>query len=118
MPRKTTRGGRQAVRQRRTVGRGPSNLNQAPAGVADVPQDSVIPSITATSPAAPVAQASVPRPRPAVGSRPMSSGSSLSTEQVRNEFRYIRGDLVRLLVTTVAVTLFMVVAHYIVNVLN
>ncbi len=118
MPRKTTRGGRQAVRQRRTVGRGPSTLDQAPAGVADVPQDSVIPSITATSPAALVAPASAPRPRPAVGSRPTASGSSLSTEQVRNEFRYIRGDLVRLLVTTVAVTLFMVIAHYIINVLN
>lgn len=39
----------------------------------------------------------------------------LSTEQVRNEVRYIRSDLLRLLLTTIVVVAFMVAAYYLIT---
>ena len=73
-------------------------------------------------PAAPVEQ---PQPRtPARQAqqvrRPVPTpvaGSSLASEQVRNEVRYIRGDITRLLLTTLAVIIFMFAAYYLVNIL-
>ena len=46
--------------------------------------------------------------------RPAPS-SSLESEQVRNEVRYIRSDITRLLLTTAAVAIFMVLANILLN---
>ncbi len=62
--------------------------------------------------AAPTPVATAPVRRPAGAS---ATGGQLAAEQVRAEARYIRRDLIRMLVTTLIVVAFMVGANLILN---
>ena len=111
MPRKSTKASRQAsghrkatVRPRRNPAQGSAAASQA------VGARQTAPSLAAAPPAAATATQARPVRRPAP-----STGGALSPEQVRNEGRYIRRDLVKMLLTTLVVLAFMVAANLIIN---
>jgi hypothetical protein len=45
----------------------------------------------------------------------VAAGASLSTDQVRDEVRYIRRDIRRMLLTTLVVLAFMVAANFLLS---
>lgn len=104
MPRRTTRSGRQHYRPRRA--NPPTQRSTETAAATEAAPVAAQPATPARTTTAPAAPARAPR-RPA-----STAASSLSSEQVRNEMRYIRSDLVRMLITTVVVVLFMVLANW------
>lgn len=123
MPRKTSRGGRQVTKQRRRTTPRPQSLAQA-APVAP-PEGEVVEQVfrprssdgplasaprSAAVPTAPARPSTGPVRRPAV-----AAGASLSTDQVRDEVRYIRRDIRRMLLTTLVVLAFMVAANFLLS---
>ena len=110
MPRKSTKASRQASGHRKATVRPRRNPAQtgAPAQQA-VGATPTAPGFAAAPPAATATQARPVR-RPAA-----PAGGALSPEQVRNEGRYIRRDLVKMLLTTLVVLAFMVAANLIIN---
>ncbi|MDP9382471.1 MAG: hypothetical protein M3Q29_20490 [Chloroflexota bacterium] len=113
MPRKTTRASRQSGGQRRVTVR---PRHDAPA--TQQPGQTAAATPTAEAPiATPPASVATSAPTRSVR-RPggvTNPTGVLSTEQTRNEIRYIRSDLWKLLLSTVVVIIFMVAAGLLVG---
>lgn len=120
MPRKNTRASRQAGRQRRPAP-GPQRV-ATPSGPLVREPEPATTSEAAASTAAPTelivrprssqkVAASAPRAATTAPQRaftPRAGTGSLSSDQVRAEIRFIRGDLMRMLITTALVVAFMI----------